>query len=295
MSMLGRYKQSGGFANLVKLVESCSGKKRQQLLNSILREDPRWAHLVHKRMMSYRDVFTWNAKIVSKIVSSLPVNQIAIALHGVDERMRIRILKDSIGADLSEQVQSVFSSISPSEEEITHAGQLIVTATRNLSEKNVIQILKIDPVFSLDDPNEQDLVRAQFGCECVLTVSPSLDMRRKTGSILAKIGYNAFEAINGEIAWNMLLQSKSSTVTAVFLDQRMPGLQGLELLRSIRKVQAFQYTAVFLLGEAESSPELLNSAISMGANGLISLPLSYEKTIEKLKETFPERQFPMSA
>lgn len=105
-----------------------------------------------------------------------------------------------------------------------------------------------------------------------------------TSKLLSRKGYNVITAISGEEALEKL---QSQDIHVVILDVKMPGMDGNETLRSIKKL--FPMTEVIMLtghGTIESAVEGLKS----GATDYLTKPADIEELISKSQEAFEKRE-----
>jgi len=104
-----------------------------------------------------------------------------------------------------------------------------------------------------------------------------------TKKLLAKKGYEALTASSGAEALNILT---STTVHVVILDVKMPGMDGLETLRVIKR--DFPLVEVIMLtghGTVESAVEGWKS----GATDFLNKPADIDDLLVKAEEAFEKR------
>lgn len=107
----------------------------------------------------------------------------------------------------------------------------------------------------------------------IVVVDDSKIMRRIITSLLNKIGYyDVREAAGGYSALEIL---KTETVAAVFSDYSMPGMTGIELLRTIRSdVQNDDIRFIMVTAEAQLGQII--AAFREGAQHYITKPFTAE-------------------
>ena len=104
-----------------------------------------------------------------------------------------------------------------------------------------------------------------------------------TKKLLVKKGYEVLTASSGAEALNILT---STTVHVVILDVKMPGMDGLETLRVIKR--DFPLVEVIMLtghGTVESAVEGLKS----GATDFLNKPADIDDLLVKAEEAFEKR------
>ncbi len=109
--------------------------------------------------------------------------------------------------------------------------------------------------------------------------------------LLKKLGYKVLECEDGEIAWAHIQKNSDKNIVAVISDMMMPNMDGMELLRRVRGSEQFEKLP-FVFVTAISEKDYIFEAKNLKANGYILKPVTYNRVTQKLKELFPNRQFP---
>lgn len=103
---------------------------------------------------------------------------------------------------------------------------------------------------------------------CILVVDDEVQVRRVVRKILAAEGYEVIEADGGPAA---LATLEMTDVDTVLLDNRMPGMTGIEVCKKIRTIGRHQHTpVVFLSGALERS--IRREAREAGADDFLAKP-----------------------
>ncbi len=105
----------------------------------------------------------------------------------------------------------------------------------------------------------------------VLIIDDEENIRRVTRLTLQAAGYEVGEAADGERGLETF--GDGSAWDAVLLDQRMPGMDGLETLRHINERDA---TARVIMATAYASIELAVDAMKLGATDFVRKPMTPE-------------------
>lgn len=117
----------------------------------------------------------------------------------------------------------------------------------------------------------------------ILIVDDFSTMRRITKNLLRELGFNnTHEADDGLTALPMLQQG---SFDFLITDWNMPGMEGLELLKIIRKDSALKTTPVLMV-TAESKREHILEAAKSGVNGYIVKPFTAATLQEKIEKIF---------
>lgn len=105
----------------------------------------------------------------------------------------------------------------------------------------------------------------------VLIVDDEENIRRVSRLTLQAAGYEVGEATDGERGLEAF--GNGSTWDAVLLDQKMPGMDGLETLRHIKERQP---NARVIISTAYASIELAVDAMKLGATDFVRKPMTPE-------------------
>ena len=117
----------------------------------------------------------------------------------------------------------------------------------------------------------------------ILIVDDFSTMRRIIKNLLRDLGFtNTHEADDGHTALPML---KSGNFDFVVTDWNMPIMQGIDLLKEIRKDPQLKHLPVLMV-TAEAKREQIIEAAQAGVNGYIVKPFTAGTLKEKLDKVF---------
>ena len=117
----------------------------------------------------------------------------------------------------------------------------------------------------------------------ILIVDDFSTMRRIIKNLLRDLGFtNVSEADDGSTALPML---KDGDFDFVVTDWNMPGMQGIDLLREIRKDDSLKHIPVLMV-TAEAKKEQIVAAAQAGFNGYVVKPFTAATLKEKLDKIF---------
>ena len=108
----------------------------------------------------------------------------------------------------------------------------------------------------------------------ILLVDDEPGMLETLTDLLEEFGYNVDSAGNGEEALEKI-QDKPYDI--VFMDVKMPGINGVETFKEIKKIRP---GSVVIMMTAYSVEELLEEAVSEGAYGIMYKPVAIPKALE---------------
>ena len=110
----------------------------------------------------------------------------------------------------------------------------------------------------------------------ILVVDDNLSMTKTIATILSLKGYEVHCAYSGSEALRIMCELP---IDILLTDVKMPGMNGLELYREIRKVRPMLNT--FLM-TAYASSEILQQGIDDGIEAVLLKPLDIEKLLSLL-------------
>jgi two-component system chemotaxis response regulator CheY len=114
----------------------------------------------------------------------------------------------------------------------------------------------------------------------ILTVDDSPSVRQMVRLTLSGAGYDIIEAGNGAEG---LSKAQSSAVDMVVTDLNMPVMNGLSLIRELRKLPAYRGVPILFL-TTESDPEMKQQAKAAGATGWITKPFQQDQLVAVVKK-----------
>lgn len=99
-------------------------------------------------------------------------------------------------------------------------------------------------------------------------------IRRVLSSAVTSEGYTAVLVDDGRAAFRML--QSDADFTAALFDMRMPGLDGIDLIRHMRTEKRLQRIPVMLI-TAEDDLKVMSDSFAAGAVAFLSKPLTVDK------------------
>jgi two-component system chemotaxis response regulator CheY len=113
-----------------------------------------------------------------------------------------------------------------------------------------------------------------------LVVDDSKTIRTILSRTLTQLGYEVRQAENGREALEVLDAEKA--VTLVLTDWNMPGMNGLEVVKQIRKKPELA-SLVIVMVTTETEMDHMAAALEAGANEYVMKPFTKEILVEKLQ------------
>lgn len=114
----------------------------------------------------------------------------------------------------------------------------------------------------------------------ILAVDDSASMRQMVAFTLKGAGYEVIEAVDGVDALN---KAKGKTVNMVLTDVNMPNMDGITLIRELRKLPNYKFTPMLML-TTESSMDKKSAGKSAGATGWLVKPFNPDQLLGTIKK-----------
>jgi len=113
-----------------------------------------------------------------------------------------------------------------------------------------------------------------------MLVDDSATILLSISSILGKAGYAVEKAANAELALNKF--NAGVKVDLLITDLNMPGMNGIELIREVRKLPAYKFVPIlFLTTESQQARKM--EAKAAGASGWIVKPATADELLNTIK------------
>lgn len=113
----------------------------------------------------------------------------------------------------------------------------------------------------------------------IMTVDDSVTVRQMLSFTLQDAGYEVIEASDGVDALRKL---KSESVQMLITDLNMPQMDGIELIREVRKNPENRFVPIIML-TTESQEQKKQAGKSAGASGWIVKPFKPEQLLRVVK------------
>jgi two-component system response regulator HydG len=107
----------------------------------------------------------------------------------------------------------------------------------------------------------------------VLVVDDLRSIRLTLGGILEDEGYNVVLAENG---YQAIEAAKKTPFDLVFMDIKMPGINGVQTFREIKRIDP---EAVVIMMTAYSVEDLVSEALGEGAYGVVYKPFDIDEIL----------------
>jgi two-component system chemotaxis response regulator CheY len=114
----------------------------------------------------------------------------------------------------------------------------------------------------------------------ILAVDDSASMRRMVAFTLRGAGFSVLEAVDGQ---DGLKRAREKHVNLVLVDQNMPRMDGISLVKELRNLPEYKSTPILIL-TTESSGAMKAAGRAAGATGWLVKPFDPTRLIEIVKK-----------
>jgi len=156
MGMLDRYKKSGGFVQLLTLLETSGKQKQQKFLEIIRLEDPRWADALTAKMIDIDRVMSWNESVLAEITGAMLEINLAAVLNALNPEQREKFLS-SMGSIKRRKVLDLNASSNNTAGDIGVSVNKMFEAIRRLAQEGILRFEKFDQMLHIDTDIEDRL------------------------------------------------------------------------------------------------------------------------------------------
>jgi two-component system, response regulator, stage 0 sporulation protein F len=116
--------------------------------------------------------------------------------------------------------------------------------------------------------------------EKVLIVDDQFGIRVLLKEVFEKDGYETYDASNGKLALELIEEKKPDLI---LLDMKIPGMDGLEILREIRN-RDLNVNVIMMTAYGEL--EMINEAKKLGAIAHFAKPFDIDEVRRKIRTFF---------
>jgi len=118
----------------------------------------------------------------------------------------------------------------------------------------------------------------------VFLVDDSPTMLASMAGMLGQAGLAVERAVSAEAA--LVRLAASPPLRLIITDYHMPGMNGVELIREIRKLPAYRFLPILVL-TTESEQGKRDMARAAGATGWLVKPVAADKLLQVLQQVAP--------
>lgn len=156
MAMVDRYKKSGGFIQLLQVIETCGPKKREQFMKIINEETPKWGEAIEAKMLSFDRILSWKPEGIMEITAQVNPLAFGTALKSLPQE-KFDAFAAKLGPNERRKFEQMYKEGSPAPNEISACLMKVINETRLLFASGTLKFDKIDPDLAIPDEFESKL------------------------------------------------------------------------------------------------------------------------------------------
>lgn len=156
MGMLDRYRKTGGFIQLVTLLETCGPVKQEKFLEIIRQEEPTWAQTLKTKVLDIPRIYSWRDDVLAEVVGTLQDLCLAVAIHAADEPMKARFI-GMLSHGRRRKIDDLLGRTPPTPAEIATMHMKIVETVRKMAIDGFLRFDKFDADLLIEDGIEEKL------------------------------------------------------------------------------------------------------------------------------------------
>ncbi len=162
MAMVDRYKKSGGFIQLLQVIETCGPKKREQFMKIINEETPRWGEAIVAKMLSFEKILSWKPEAIMEITAQMNPLAFGTALKSLPQE-KFDEFAAKLGPQERRKFEQLYKEGTPAPNEISACLVKVINETRLLFAAGTLKFDKIDPDLTIPDEIESKLEKGSLG------------------------------------------------------------------------------------------------------------------------------------
>lgn len=178
MAMLSRYQKSGGFLQILKLIETCGKQKQENFLNMIHLEDPRWAETIKLKMLTIDRIFAWPEDVLAEVCGRLQPITLATIRHGLDDEKWEKLVR-TLSHSQKRAIDDLANSKKSDSPEISAAFIKVIEEVRTLIKDGYLRVEKFAPELHIEDGIEEKIGKSmgvvQSGSPSPAAEVPNMD------------------------------------------------------------------------------------------------------------------------
>ena len=178
--MLDRYKKTGGFNQLLTLLETCGAQKQSKFLEIIRTEDPRWADALEAKMIDLKRFLSWSDSAVAEVTGAMLDLNIGAVISSLNEDQQKRLMS-TLPHIKRRKVEEQLEGAKPSPGEVAASINKLFETIRKLSQDGVLRLDKVDALLFIDADIED---RLKAGMNIVGVPSAAESFAKATASAL---------------------------------------------------------------------------------------------------------------
>jgi hypothetical protein len=154
MSMIDRYKKKGGFIQLLNLLETTGGEKREKFLKMIADENPAWEAEIKKKMLTVDRMCTWYGTFLMEIFPRIPAQQMAAVISALSSDKQA-IFQSALSYKDKKFVEDYLKEKTPNQGEVNSAIMRLMSTVREMVAIGALKFEKFDQEMVIPENIEE--------------------------------------------------------------------------------------------------------------------------------------------
>lgn len=160
MSSLLRYKKSGGFNQLLSLIETFGTDKKKKFIEMVESESSVWADALREKMLSVERILNWPDQVMIEVFKNMQPKNLVYALEGISPEQKARILTFFSSAE-KRRMSDILTESAPKPEEIAATLVKVVEQARKMLQERTLHADKFDAALVIPEDYESKLESQQ--------------------------------------------------------------------------------------------------------------------------------------
>lgn len=156
MSSLQRYKKSGGFLQLLSLLESFGPQKRAKFLEMIDAENMAWGNALREKLLTVERFFNWPDQVIIEVYKVLPVKIMAAIFEGLKDDQKKRLMAFFSPSE-KRKMDDILAEWRPKPEDISTNMIKLLEMARKMINTGEVRPEKYDPTVMIPEDYEGKL------------------------------------------------------------------------------------------------------------------------------------------
>ena len=158
MAMLDRYRKTGGFVQLLTLLETCGPAKQEKFLEIVRQESPIWADELRVKIIDIQRIYSWKDETLAEIIGTIQDLCLAVAIYAADEALKNR-LNGMLTHGRKRKIDDLLARNPPTPAEVSTMHMKIIETVRKMANDGYLRLEKIDQTLFIDDDIEEKLAK----------------------------------------------------------------------------------------------------------------------------------------
>jgi hypothetical protein len=170
MAMVDRYKKSGGFVQLIQVIETCSPKKREQFMTIITEESPTWAEALIQKSINFEKILSWKPEVILELLAGVNPLAFSAALKSLSPEALDAFFK-KLSHQEKRKIETLMQENSQDANGIASSVMKVISETRALLVQGTLKADKIDPQLVIPEEYEASLEKSEQSRQAGATLS----------------------------------------------------------------------------------------------------------------------------